>query len=461
MGAQLHFLDELPHVTVCPAVRPDLVGLAVREADHACLARAELMRRHDANSIGDLRARSHLLNAQQGDLASIVLIINGWFTFAEDYPEEASSVTRLAADGSQFGVHVVIGSHRWADLRGALAENVARRLELRLPDPGQSMSWRAEQIRIENSPTGRGIAGKGLWFQTAAARWGADDRNAARLIEKVADKWVDRPRPMPLHILPERLDAGELPDDLGSITIGSTEGRAEAAWLDVFGREPHLLIFGDGNCGKTNALALVTQRMTRASARPVEVWVVDPDQRHDLMSLIGRVPASHRAILKSSIADLVGELAVELEGREALAAAAWEEKTEAAYPSEILLLVDDHHLIQVGANGPLAALSHFAAMRNLGFHIALARRANGAARVTTDPFIARLVEAGTPMLLMNGPASEPPISGSVRFRPQPVGRGMLVRSDNVWGIVQTATGVSLSAARRPATRRQSTRRKAD
>ena len=66
------------------------------------------------------------------------LVVDGWATLRQEFEGLEAPITAIAAQGLSFGVHVVVTASRWAELRPALKDQIATRIELRLGDPAES-----------------------------------------------------------------------------------------------------------------------------------------------------------------------------------------------------------------------------------------------------------------------------------------------------------------------------------
>jgi S-DNA-T family DNA segregation ATPase FtsK/SpoIIIE len=64
--------------------------------------------------------------------------------------------------------------------------------------------------------------------------------------------------------------------------------------------------------------------------------------------------------------------------------------------------------------------------RDLGLHLALARRSGGASRALYEPVIQTLRELAVPGLVLSGSPDEGALIGPARPAPAPPGRGQLV-----------------------------------
>jgi S-DNA-T family DNA segregation ATPase FtsK/SpoIIIE len=94
---------------------------------------------------------------------------------------------------------------------------------------------------------------------------------------------------------------------------------------------------------------------------------------------------------------------------------------------EIYLVIDDYDLVATANRNPLSPLLEFVPQaKDLGLHLAVARRSAGAARAMFEPLLAGLRDASCMALLMSGSPDEGPLIGSVRQSPMPPGRGTLI-----------------------------------
>src|SRR5260370_3266993 len=105
---------------------------------------------------------------------------------------------------------------RWIDVRSALRESVAGRLELRLNDPTESAVNRKAAENVPKGLPGRGITVDGLHFQTALPRIdGSVDvldqqRGLEALVAGPAAAWSS-PHARPVLVLPRVIAVGDLP----------------------------------------------------------------------------------------------------------------------------------------------------------------------------------------------------------------------------------------------------------
>jgi S-DNA-T family DNA segregation ATPase FtsK/SpoIIIE len=107
--------------------------------------------------------------------------------------------------------------------------------------------------------------------------------------------------------------------------------------------------------------------------------------------------------------------------------------------ADVFVVVDDYDLVATGQGSPLHPLLPLLAQaRDVGLHLALARRAGGASRALYEPLIQTLRDLASPGLLLSGSPDEGPLVGGVRPTAYPPGRGRLVTRDRGVDVVQLA-----------------------
>jgi S-DNA-T family DNA segregation ATPase FtsK/SpoIIIE len=105
----------------------------------------------------------------------------------------------------------------------------------------------------------------------------------------------------------------------------------------------------------------------------------------------------------------------------------------------VFVLVDDYDLVATQQGSPVQDLVPLLAQaRDVGLHLALARRAGGASRALYEPVLQSLRDLAAPGLLLSGSPDEGPLLGNQRLQPAPPGRGRLVTRDRGAEVVQLA-----------------------
>jgi S-DNA-T family DNA segregation ATPase FtsK/SpoIIIE len=232
-------------------------------------------------------------------------------------------------------------------------------------------------------------------------------------------------------MLPKLLPADRLPGPRESpergIAIGVDESSLQPVFLD-FDSDPHFVVFGDGETGKTALLRLllrgITERYTPDRAR-----IVIGDYRR---SLLGQVTTPHlleyaaaQPALSSFLAEVRGSMDRRIPGpgvtQQQLRDRSW------WTGPELFLVVDDYDLVATASGHPLTQLMEVLPFaKDIGLHLIIARRTGGAGRALFEPVLQRLKELGAQGIVLSGDREEGVLLGSVRPGPLPPGRGVLV-----------------------------------
>jgi S-DNA-T family DNA segregation ATPase FtsK/SpoIIIE len=453
-GGGLAAFEAAPHVG---GVAGKLDREAVERVVHQLRAEIEdreaafaRLRIESVAQIRSMRAAGEL-DGDEGELADVFLVVDGWASFRSEFGELDREVERIAASGLSYGVHVVVTANRWADIRPALLDNLGTRLELRLNDPIDSDVSRAAAAAVPAGVPGRGITSAGTHFQAALPRFDGEPSTERlsdairRLAEEAREHWR-APGAEPIRLLPRELDPADLPPpQRDAIAIGLEERRLEPVFLDPVGGDPHLLVFGDAETGKSSLLRLLATGIAAAST-PEEAQLVLVDVRRSLADLAGLPHLRAHAASPPAIAHAIEELRAVVEpripgaGDEAGGGAVSMPSAEpAAALPRIYLLFDDYDLASGPMNTPLTPLLDLLPLgREIGLHVVLARRVAGSARGAYEPGFQRVRELGSPGLILSGDAAEGPLVGGVKARSLPPGRALFARRGRAPLLVQTA-----------------------
>ena len=449
-GGALAALSGAPHVgTVAGRLDPERVRRVVSKVAAIVDERERRFLSAGIDSVQSFRQRRAEGHLRGEDGADIFLVIDNWPAVRQDYDDLDSIVLDIATRGLGYGVHLVVTAQRWMDIRPNLRDHLGGRLELRLGDPLESMVDRREAENLKNSPPGRGLTMDKLQFQAALPR--VDGRPLSgdlhlaveELVSRVNSAWRGT-RAEPAKILPTRVPFEQLPtagqDKEPGVPIGLGELDLQPAYLHLGGAESHMVVFGDGESGKTAFLRTYLAGLI-ARHTPQEAKVLLIDYRR---TLLGAVPDEYLAAYAGAApaaTSLVQELAEVLRGRlpgpdlsmAELRARSWWQG------AEVYVVVDDYDLVVTPSGNPLLPLLEFLPQgRDLGFHVILARRAGGASRALYEPFLQRLRELGGPALLLSGDPQEGSLVGPYKATPQPPGRGLLIRRRQGAMLVQVA-----------------------
>ncbi|WP_244963064.1 type VII secretion protein EccCa [Nocardioides dongkuii] len=451
-------LAGLPHVAgVATRSEPDVVRRVIAEVEGVVDRREAYFRAHGIDSIETYRSRRAQGRADDG-YGDVFLVVDGWSTLRADFDDIEIAVQQLASRGLTFGLHIVAGASRWADFRASMRDVFGTRLELRLGDAMDSEIDRRAAALVPAGRPGRGLIAGNLHFLAALPRLdgtpegdtlgdGVDD-----LVSRVSAAWTGPSGPK-LRLLPERIDLDRLREQAG---VGATDGadETEADRRLLLGvdekelapvrldpdAEPHLLVFGDGQSGKSTLLRTYLQEVMRTRT-PKQAQIVVVDYRR---SLLGEVPEEYLLnYLTSSTqaAPALQDLATYLQNRLPGPDVTPDQLRNRSWwtGAEVFVVVDDYDLVVTQQTSPVQALQPLMAQaRDTGLHVAVARRSGGASRALYEPVIQSLRDLAMPGLLLSGAPDEGPLLGNLRPVPAPPGRGRLVTRDRGVEVVQTA-----------------------
>ncbi|MET8147407.1 type VII secretion protein EccCa [Actinoplanes sp. NPDC049668] len=438
-GGSLGTLKDLPHVGGVYG-RLDSVGVrrTVGEVSTLLNDRERLFGELGVDSMSSYRRRratqAGLDNGADADpFGDVFLVVDGWSTLRQDYDELEGVITDIATRGLSYGIHVVTSAPRWMDYRPAIRDLFGSRVELRLGDPSDSTVNRRAAVNVPEK-AGRGLVehptdkNKSLHLLTVRPELSGTGETA-ELVKMIAANWSGAPAPR-VRLLPPSLPYADI--DLARSTglrlpIGIAESDLQPVEIDFAG-DPHFLLFGDAECGKSSFLRALATSVTRRFA-PEEARIILVDYRRSLMDLpesdhrIGYgIQAQKTLELMQSVA---GYMERRLPGPE-VTAQQLRERSWWTGP-ELFVLVDDYDLIAAGPTNPLEPiLEYLAQARDVGLHLVVTRRAGGASRAMYDPVIQQLRELSSPGLVMSGPSDEGTLIGPIRPTTMPPGRGRLM-----------------------------------
>jgi S-DNA-T family DNA segregation ATPase FtsK/SpoIIIE len=422
-GGLLNALNGGPHVGgVAGKLEREAVTRVVRQLRTEVEDREQAFREAGHESMTEAR------NA--GTFPDVFLLIDGWEAFKREFEGLDREVEELAATGLSFGVHVAVAANRWAEIRPALLDNLGTRLELKLHDAIDSLVSRRAAASLPAEIPGRGLTMDGLHFQIAVPD--------LDVLGDAAEHWNGATTP-PIRLLPRELDPRQLPppSPREGVAIGVEERGLDPVWARFAGTDPHFLVFGDSQSGKSSLLRGMGRGLI-ASHSPAELQLVVVDVRRSLIDLAhdehvtayaASPPAAQQAAER--LRAICGERMAPADASP-LAAPSWQ-------GPRYVVLFDDYDLVAGPTGGPLAPLLDVLAVGgDVGLHVVLARRVGGSARGAYEAVFGRLRELGSPGVLLSGDPGEGPLLGGAKAQPQPAGRGLLVRRGERPVLIQTA-----------------------
>ena len=315
-GGTLQALAGLPHVgSVANRLDRDRVTRTVLEVSNLMARREQLFADNMIDSMVNYRrARRQGAFADVDGYGDVFLVVDGWYTLRQDFGELEERFTEIAARGLGLGVHMVVATSRWSEMRPWLRDVLGTRFELRLGDPIESEVNSRFAATVPNLP-GRGITADKLHFLTALPRVdggrGTDDlaEATAELVEAVAVPAAPRAprvRLLPATLLAHALPAAGAPAPGAEVWVplGLDDVELAPLWHD-FDASPHLLIFGDAETGKTNLLRHIARSVAHHHSGD-EARVVFADFRREPYDAVGQahqiVPPQPRTTPRSPAA---------------------------------------------------------------------------------------------------------------------------------------------------------------
>ncbi|KRF16512.1 ATP-binding protein [Nocardioides sp. Soil797] len=433
-------LTSLPHVSgVGTRSEPDVVRRIVAEVKGVVDRREAYFRQNGIDSIETYRSRRAQGRADDG-YGDVFLVVDGWSTLRSDFDDIEIELQTLAQRGLTFGVHLLVAAGRWADFRAALRDIFGTRLELRLGDPLDSEIDRKVAQLVPTGRPGRGLITGKLHFLSALPRIDGDQDAATLgdgvedLIRRTTEAWQGPSGPK-VRLLPSKVTLERVREQAGDsaarkVLLGINEKELAPVSIDI-DAEPHLLVLGDGQSGKSALLRAVVQEIVRTRS-PKEAQIISVDYRR---SLLGEIPEEYNLDYLTSatqagpaLKDLAEYLTNRLPGPDVtpdqLRARSWWTGADA------FVLVDDYDLVATQQGSPVHALAPLLAQaKDTGFHLIVTRRSGGASRAMYDPIIQTIRDLAMPGILLSGNPDEGMLLGNLRPKAQPPGRGRLITRD--------------------------------
>jgi S-DNA-T family DNA segregation ATPase FtsK/SpoIIIE len=448
-GGTLGTLRDLPHVGGIAARQS--VGAVRRTVAEVADLLAQRERRFSAEGIDSMAMYRELRATGQVDdpYGDVFLVIDGWGTLRGDFEDLETTIADVAARGLSYGVHVMITCSRSYELRMNIRDLLGTRLELRLGDPVDSTIDRVTAFAVPEGRPGRGITtGKHqMLIGLPALESGLPDRlsaGVAAVVRAIGEAWRG-PRAPVVRLLPGEfpyadLPAADRPDGSGHrLMIGIAERDLQPVQLD-FAADPHLLLFGDAESGKTNFLRVLARRIV-TSYRPEQARVVLIDHRRALLGDLttdhligyGTDRPSTNLLMREAARSMAERMPPADVTPEQLRRRNWWEGPE------LFVLVDDYDLVVNATDHPfLPLLDYVQHGRDIGLHLIVTRRMNGAGRSLYEPFVARIRDVGSPGIMLSGDKLEGPLLGGIKPETLPPGRGRLIRHRGAGELVQLA-----------------------
>jgi S-DNA-T family DNA segregation ATPase FtsK/SpoIIIE len=464
-GGTLVSLANLPHVGgVAGRMDADRIRRTIAEVSGLLREREQRFRDLGIESMRDFRQRKALLAALPPEVAAqdslgqdkfgdVVLVVDGWATIKSDFDYLEPVLQALAIQGLSYGIHVAISATRWMEIRPAVKDMLGTRIELRMGDPIDSEVGRKFAELVPIGQPGRGITAERLHMLIALPRLDSscatDDLTAAvaKSVQAVGAFYGERAAPN-VRMLPHNVDrnavvqAARKAGLLGKSQIAIGIDEAELAPVVLrFDTQPHLVVFGDSECGKTGLLRNIAQAIME-NTTPTEAKIILIDFQRSMLGMVDTDYIGGYATAPQSCSELTTALAQSLKERLPPSDITPQQLKERSWWSgpDVYVLIDDYDLIGGGSlNHPLSPLvEYFPLARDIGLRTVITRRIGGAARAMMDPIIGRLKDLSCNGLVMSGSKDEGALFGGYKPTEMPPGRGMLVSRTVKSGVIQVS-----------------------
>ncbi|MER6512593.1 type VII secretion protein EccCa [Nonomuraea sp. NPDC001636] len=435
-GGALASLEGLPHVGgVASRLDADRVRRTVAEIASILRDREREFTENGVDSMSTYRRRVADGSLQGDGWGDIFLVVDGWLTIRQDFEALEPVITDLAARGLGYGIHVVAATGKWSEFRPGIRDLFGTRVELKLGDAYESEINRKKSLAVPEGVPGRGLTKDGLHFLGALPRidgvQDSDDLAAGLqgLVQAIGDSWQGPPAKQ-VRLLPAVLPAASLPgvEETGKsrIAIGVDEAALAPVLID-FDADPHFVVVGDTESGKSNMLKVIAENVV-ARHTPREAMMIVIDYRRSLLDTAVSENRIGYAASSAAALELVNDARNALLKRlppanltpEQLRARDWWKG------SDLYIVVDDYDLVATSNNPLLPLVELLPQARDIGLHLIMSRAMGGLGRAMFDPVIQRIKDMASPAVILSGSRDEGFLFGNVRAQPQPPGRGFVV-----------------------------------
>ena len=446
-GGGFASFDGAPHVAgVATRDRTDIVNRMILEIESIIDDREKYFRQHRIDSMTTYR-EGHARGQHDDGYGDIFLVVDGWSTLRNDFDGMDTRIQTLLPRALTFGVHLVLATNRWADLRQQVSDVMGTELELKLGDSADSRRGRKLAEQVPDGRPGRGLEVGGHHMMITLPRIDRD-HDGSSLGRGVRDSldWIDEawngPRGPKLRLLPTHMDISEaraLPGAERGMVLGVEESRLHA-WTFDPAHEDHLYLMGDAKSGKTTFLRSIIQEITRTHS-PQEAQIFTVDVRR---ALLDQIPDEYNGgyfTSRDETESALDPLATYLESRlPGNSVSAEELRTRSWWKgAEAWVIVDDYDLVATRSGNPLAILQPLLTQsHDIGLHLIIARRMGGASRALYEPILQTFNELGVTGILLSGDPEEGAVIGRIRPVKSAPGRAQIISRDAGHVIAQLA-----------------------
>ncbi|RDI52620.1 type VII secretion protein EccCa [Nocardia mexicana] len=461
-GGSMAGLVGVPHVgSVAGRLDVDRVRRTIAELTTLMRSREERFAELGIESMAEFRRRKFASPPQPGAadplaadrFGDVFLVIDGWAAIREEFDSLEPQINAIATQGLSYGVHLMIGASRWAEIRPVVKDQIGTKLELRLGDPSDSEMGRRTAHQVPMGRPGRGLTPQELHMLVALPRLDSDTSpdtmaDGVALSRQGLEQLYPQRRAPEVRMLPQQIDREELLAsarnqgiklDKTRVVVGLGESELQPLVLD-FGADPHFMAFADVECGKTTLLRNIAMGIVEHST-PDEARIVLIDFRRTMLGVIEGDALAGYSTSSQTCANMLAEVAQYLQKRIPDSSITPQQLRERSWweGPEIYIMVDDYDMVVAGGGNPFAPLMEFLPQaRDIGMHMVVTRRIGGVSRALYDPILGGMKNLSVDTLIMSGPRDEGKLIGDVRPSKLPPGRGTLVSRSRGQEMIQIA-----------------------
>jgi S-DNA-T family DNA segregation ATPase FtsK/SpoIIIE len=446
-GGTLSAIRDLPHIGgVASRLDADRVRRTVAEVTTLLETREQMFTERGIDSMPTYR-RMRAAGDFPGDgFGDVFLVVDNWLTLRQDYEALEGTITQLAARGLGYGIHLVASTNKWSEFRSSIKDLFGAKLELRLGDAYESEVERRLAANVPEGRPGRGLSRDGFHFLSALPRIDADHSadsltdGITKLVHAVGAAWQG-PRAPGVRMLPDLLPVSSLPEvsETGvRVPLGIDEETLAPVMLD-FSADPHFLVLGDSECGKSNLLRHITTSLT-ARYTPEQARFIFIDYSRSLLDVASTEHQIGFAASSTAAAGLVNDIHGAMIARLPPADLTPDQLRSRSWwtGADLFLIIDDYEMVATSDNPLRPLVELLPQARDIGIHVILARSMGGSGRAMFDPVIQRIKEMSSPGLVMSGSKDEGALLGNVKAHKLPPGRGYFVERRSGTRLIQTA-----------------------